>query len=300
MNRRAIPSIEMIRYGEEGLRTSGVVAMHLPGSMESDPKRLSPHYHDFFQISLIQGQVTLMHDFKERSVEGTLLFFVGPGHVHTIRPGPGMEGTVISFTREFFDARQDGVRGLLSEFPFFNAADADPWLDIPDIGVRDFQRHFAEFQDEFDQARPGAGEILRCLLRVLFVKATRLHRDSDEGLETTRAASLVRSFLKQIEEHFLVWKTLAPYARALGISANHLNDVVSAETGHPAGEHIRLRTMLDAKRLLLYSELSVGEIGYGLGFKDPSYFGRFFRRYEKCTPADFRSQIREKYHRDPG
>ncbi|HEY1121221.1 MAG TPA: helix-turn-helix domain-containing protein, partial [Haloferula sp.] len=56
--------------------------------------------------------------------------------------------------------------------------------------------------------------------------------------------------------------------------------------------------LLDAKRLLLYSELSVAEIGYRLGFKDPSYFGRFFRRYESRTPAEFRDEIREKYQKD--
>ncbi|MDB6077030.1 MAG: AraC family transcriptional regulator [Akkermansiaceae bacterium] len=299
MDRRAIPSIGMTHYGEDWLRTSGILSMHLPGSVEKDPVRLSPHYHDFFQISFIQSECHLMHDFREKTLHRTCLFFVGPGHVHTIRPNLEMEGTVVSFTRDFFDARQDGVRGLLSEFPFFHAADAEPWLEIPAALEDEFRKHFAEIQQEFDLARPGAGEILRCLLRMLFVKATRLHTDRDDGPPTTRSAALVRSFLKHVEEHFLTWKTLAPYARELGISANHLNDVVSAETGHPAGEHIRLRTMLDAKRLLLYSELSVAEIGYGLGFKDPSYFGRFFRRYGRCTPADFRSQIREKYHQDP-
>ena len=60
-------------------------------------------------------------------------------------------------------------------------------------------------------------------------------------------------------------------------------------------EVIRQRRLLDAKRLLSHSEMSVSEIGYHLGFEDPSYFSRFFRRYERCAPAEFREQIREKY-----
>jgi len=84
------------------------------------------------------------------------------------------------------------------------------------------------------------------------------------------------------------------------VGVNHLKDVVCAATGRAAGEHIRLRRLLAAKRQLLHSELTVSEIGFKLGFKDPSYFSRFFRRYEKLTPAVFRTRSREKYQQQAG
>ncbi|MDB6140706.1 MAG: AraC family transcriptional regulator, partial [Verrucomicrobiaceae bacterium] len=106
---------------------------------------------------------------------------------------------------------------------------------------------------------------------------------------------LARQFCLEVEHHFRQWQALTPYATLLGVSVNHLNEMVSEHTGHSAGDIIRQRRLLDAKRLLLHSDFSISEIGYQTGFDDPSYFSRFFRRYAHTTPADFRDRIREKY-----
>jgi AraC-like DNA-binding protein len=81
----------------------------------------------------------------------------------------------------------------------------------------------------------------------------------------------------------------------LGVTTSHLSDSMRLETGLTAGELIRARLILEAKRLLLHSELTIAEIGYELGFGDPSYFSRFVRREIKTSPAEFRDRIREKY-----
>lgn len=296
MNRRNIPALGMNDYGREDLRAEGFVAVPFMHSLERDPLRRRPHYHDFFQVSFLRGPARLMHDFRETRVRGETLFFLSPGQVHTVQPGKGLEGVVISFTRDFFEARHDATPGLLMELPFYFAADAVPWLLIEGAGAAEIQRCCADIQEEFDRARPGAGEILRALLRILLVKASRLHREAHPtGAPARRAAALVRSFKLEVEKHFLEWQALGPYARALGVSVNHLNDIVREETGSAAGEHLRLRRLLDAKRLLLHSDLSIAEIGYRLGFRDPSYFGRFFRRYEGRPPAGFREEMRERY-----
>jgi AraC family transcriptional activator of pobA len=111
----------------------------------------------------------------------------------------------------------------------------------------------------------------------------------------SRPARLARQFRLEVEGRFHKETALSAYAAALGVTANHLNDTLRRETGQPAGELIRQRRLLEAKRLLLHSDLSVSEVGYRLGFDDPSYFSRFFRRYARASPADFRAKIREKY-----
>ena len=128
----------------------------------------------------------------------------------------------------------------------------------------------------------------------------RLHTQQRPVVELSARARLVREFHLAVEGHFREERTLEIYSRELGVSANHLNDVIRAETKQSAGGIIRQRRLLDAKRLLSHSELSVSEIGYRLGFHDPSYFGRFFRKGTGCSPAAFREEIREKYHSKGG
>jgi len=293
MNRREIPLIEMIDGGRDDLRRDGFVVMLFAKSFAKDPSRLSPHYHNFFQVSLLTGPGRLMHDFREAEVEGDTLLFLSPGQVHTVRPAPGTDGTIVSFTREFYE----DAAGKLLEMPFFYPTDAMPWIRVGEENVEPVRAVFREMHEEFDRAKPGADEILRSLLRILFVKASRLYAEQSESSGGKRGNSLVREFHQAVEKHFQEWQALEPYARLLGVTANHLNDTIREVTGESAGSHIRSRRLLDAKRLLLYSELSVSEVGYHLGFKDPSYFSRFFRRYEDLTPAEFRSEIREKYQK---
>lgn len=293
MNRREIPLIGMIDGGRDELRKEGFVVMPFSRSFAKDPSRLSPHYHHFFQVSLLSGPGRLMHDFRETAVEGDTLFFLSPGQVHTVGPAPGTDGTIVSFTRDFYD---DGGNKLL-DLPFFYATEVMPWLRVGKEHGGEVRWLFNAMQREFDDSRTGADEALRALLRLLFVKATRLYQAEGEAGGQKKGNALVRGFHQAVERHFQEWQALEPYAKALGVTVNHLNDVMREVTGESAGSHIRGRRLLDAKRLLLYSELSVSEIGYQLGFKDPSYFSRFFRRYEEATPAEFRDQIREKYQK---
>ncbi|HEY1048671.1 MAG TPA: helix-turn-helix transcriptional regulator [Prosthecobacter sp.] len=294
---RTIPALQMSNYGAGGLREQGVVVMPLELSMTREPQRLIPHFHDFFQVFLIQGPARLMHDFREHKVNGITLFFLAPGQVHTIYPrAASMYGTVASFTQAFFD-HQAPPPSMLFELPFFFASNAaKPWFNVRAREAGRIVSLVGDLQREYDAGKRGVLEVLRATLRILFIEAARLDAAGTPGEETTRAALLARQFHLAVEHHFRDWQALAPYARELGVTVNHLNDVIHAETGHSAGELIRHRRLLDAKRLLLHSDMSVSEIGYETGFHDPSYFGRFFRRETGSTPAEFREEIREKYH----
>lgn len=298
MNRRTIPSLQMSVYGQDRLRSEGFVVMPLEFSMKQEPQRLIPHFHDFFQIFLITGSGRLMHDFRDHDVSGVTLFFLSPGQVHTIRPAPQMRGTVVSFTQEFFD-HQAPPPSMLFDLPFFFSSGVAPWLTVSKEEAARITALFADLQREYDDEQTGVQEVLRATLRILFIQAGRLYAQKHPVKEASRAAQLARQFHLALEHHFREWQSLTPYAKELGITVNHLNDVLRQETGHAAGELIRQRRLLDAKRLLLHSDLSVSEIGYQTGFHDPSYFTRFFRRLAGQAPVEFREAIREKYQSEP-
>lgn len=297
MNRRPFPEFGMSQAASEELRQQGIVAIQFVDSVVRDPQRLQPHYHEFFQVFLLRGRAWVMHDFVEFIADGLTLVFLTPGQIHTARPAPDLVGTTISFTQAFFD-HDAPPPSKLFDFPFFFPTDGRPWLTIPPEDPWRIAETFDEFQAEFDRAENGAAEALRSLLHLVLIRANRLHEQFYPRREATRAAHLLRQFHLAVEQNFRTLHAVSDYARMLGVSANHLHDVVHDELGRTAGEVIRERRLLDAKRLLLHSRLSVSEVGYEVGFEDPSYFARFFRRYAGLSPVEFRESIREKYQRN--
>jgi AraC-like DNA-binding protein len=235
-----------------------------------------------------------MHDFVEFKARGTTMVFMSPGQIHTARPSPGLRGTTVSFTQEFFDGGAPPPSRLL-DYDFFFPAEIRPWLSLSKTEEAEIAPLFSDLQNEFDRGLSGAVDILRATLQILLVRVSRLFAKKRPMQVISRAAQLTRQFQLSVEQHFRNERDLAEYARELGITTNHLHDVVREVTGQSAGKILRDRRLLDAKRLLSHTDLSVSEIGYQLGFRDPSYFTRFFRQSEELTPADFRSRIREKY-----
>lgn len=270
--------------------------MTLEDSLSLHTDRLHPHSHPFFQVFLMSGTGTLMHDFIDHEINGHALAFTSPGQIHAIKPGHDMTGMLVSFTQAFFDNNTPPPSRLL-DFPFFFSAGLPPLLRLRPEEYENCNAAFQELYKEFEANLFGARDVVRAFLEVIFTRSARLFLKMHRLENFSRPAQLVRSFRISVENRFRELTFPADYANLLEVTVNHLNDVVRDQTGQTAGEIIRERRLLDAKRQLLHSELSVSEIAYHLSFADPSYFSRFFKRYVGQSPADFRELIREKYQR---
>ncbi len=112
--------------------------------------------------------------------------------------------------------------------------------------------------------------------------------------------ALTRQFMRLVEQHYLDTTSVADYAAMLHVTTNHLIKTVRVCLGQPAGQIIRERLLVEAKRLLRYSDLPVAEIAARLNFEDPSYFSRYFKEKTGSTPSEFRTltQLDEKW--EPG
>lgn len=298
MNRRDIPVYELSEYRFAEVRTEGVFVEKLEDTLTLRPNRVQPHYHHFFQVFLISGKGVVMHDFTERSLPGAAIFFTSPGQVHALKPATVLNGIVVSFSQLFFDHTTPPPSALL-DFPFFFTSGAIPLLPLNAEQERHFHTLFSELLHEFRGNQSQVEDVLRAYLRIVFTRAARLYAKAHDMEATSRPAQLVQQFRLLVENRFRELTALNDYAALLKVTPNHLNDTVRAQTAHSAGELIRLRQLLEAKRLLLHSTLSISEVGYHLNFQDPSYFSRFFRRYTEQSPADFRAEIREKYQSSP-
>jgi len=109
---------------------------------------------------------------------------------------------------------------------------------------------------------------------------------------------LLKNFQKLIEANYIKLKLPKDYANLLYITPNHLNAVCKDLLGMQAGEVIRNRTILEAKRLLTNAQLNITEIAFKLNFSDNSYFTKFFKKFEGITPEEFRKNILNQNHHE--
>ncbi|MEJ7682130.1 MAG: helix-turn-helix domain-containing protein [Segetibacter sp.] len=114
------------------------------------------------------------------------------------------------------------------------------------------------------------------------------------GKQQNYNSLLLRNFQKLIDRHYKEKKLTKDYAAMLYVTPNHLNALSKDVMGRSAGELIRDRLLLEAKRLLVNAEMTVSEIAFELDFEDNSYFSKFFKKYVGLTPEIFRKQIIKK------
>ena len=114
-----------------------------------------------------------------------------------------------------------------------------------------------------------------------------------------RGARHLRRFQALIEERFRRWLSVEDYAASVGITATQLNNVCRAHTGKTALQLVHERVLLEARRNLIYTIMTISEIAYALGFSDPAYFSRFFTKKAGVPPSEFRTQRRTSLSSTP-
>jgi AraC family transcriptional activator of pobA len=152
---------------------------------------------------------------------------------------------------------------------------------------------------EYGTVAPGRDFVLHSLVGALgsWVGRQRCEQRED-GWRPDRGQQRTASFSRLVEQHFREHWSVARYAAELAITAAQLNNVCRRSLGCTALEHVHRRVLLEAKRNLIYTTMTVAQIADLLGFSDVAYFSRFFRRLERVSPRDFRQQ-QASYGRTP-
>ncbi len=248
----------------------------------------SSHRHNFYQIIWVtKGRGTHLIDFNAYPITPSTLYFLSPGQVHEWKLTEDVFGYIIAFTSELFSSGLQG-KTTLSELPYFYIVNTQPLLCVGDEQATIFNNVIERIESEYQASLVDREAMLSAYIRILLIEAKRIYCPKQITHSVASSVLLTKQFLFLIEENFLTQTRVSGYAKRIGITANHLNETVKQTTGKTAGELIRDRLLLEAKRLLIHSELSISEIAHNLNFEDPSYFGRFFKRYTHCSPKDFR------------
>jgi AraC-like DNA-binding protein len=250
-----------------------------------------PHRHDFFHIVWIErGTGSHIIDSVRYDVRPGAIFFMSPGQVHDFNLSADTEGYTINFSAEFF-ALQLQDKNVLSQIPVFDHDQRIQALYTEGADRDNIRRTLEAIRSEYENEAFRAQDMIRCFLFVLLVKASRLAVPVAAADAVHRSLLLYRRFLALLEEHFATVQEPAEYARMLRTNERTLNEAARRGGGATTAQMIRERVILEAKRLLAHSGAQVAQVGAQLGFEDPAYFSRCFKKHTGRTPLEFRQGL---------
>jgi AraC-like DNA-binding protein len=254
-----------------------------------------PHRHSFYQILyLTAGKGTHVIDFEPYTIQPIELYFISPGQVHFWHTDILPQGYIILFACDFllFDSSDPTEFNKLT---FFHSLDQNPRLKLTHSQAKPIAALLQEIEREYQCSEFNQASVLSAYLHILLAKIQRLYASSNAPANVAGNFVLVRRFKQLVSEHFLTERSVRAYADMIGLSAGYLAEIVKIATGQTPGQIIRQALVLEAKRLLTHTDLTIKQLSYQLAFDDSSYFGRLFKRETGMSPERFRQYIREEY-----
>jgi AraC family transcriptional activator of pobA len=149
---------------------------------------------------------------------------------------------------------------------------------------------FSALDSEYRGNAPHRDLLIEALLGAILIWLTRhaMQVPASQHKEAARGGRHFARFCDFLEDGYTQHLSVAHYAKRLGITAAHLNLLCRQTADKSALELIHERVLLEAKRNLVYTSMTISEVSYAIGFSDPAYFTRFFKRSAGCSPKEFR------------
>lgn len=273
-------------------RLASIYIADYKDKMPVDLIRQNQHRHTYFEILWVrEGAGVHTIDFVDYPFQGPCLFLLSPQNIHTIRKFGKTRGGVIKFTPAFFPpARfQDHMDGKLN---VFDDVDVLPVINLTRKEASFIQKAFVDLNDEHTKGGYFTSDIVMLyleifLLNVYEIKKKKFLNTGFKKIDFTR----FRAFQQNLEENYKHHHKVGYYSNILGISSKTLNNITQKFTAKPPQDLIKERVLLEAKRLLYHTGLSVKEVAHAVGFDDSSYFIRFFKKNTKKSPGNYRIKI---------
>ncbi|MHC0446528.1 helix-turn-helix domain-containing protein [Flavobacterium sp. 3-218] len=135
--------------------------------------------------------------------------------------------------------------------------------------------------------------MLRILLKLIILKSTRIWKHQHRLAEESQQADVqfLRKFSKLVEQHYRTLHTVADYADLLFVTPKNLSKKIGLVSKRTPNDIIKERIVLEGKRLLAHTQMTVKEIAYSLNYEDDAYFIRFFTKNTGLSPISFRKQF---------
>lgn len=288
----AIPRFAL--YGEAA--TPGQDMLHIEALQSRSQLHrweIEPHLHQgLYQILwLWSGVANVQLDEWRSEVHGPAAIVVPPGVVHGFRFAPESDGRVLTLSARFF---LDGdFQAVGSAFQSLFSAPGAVHFSSSEVGTQRLLALFEALSAEFALPGSAASPVVQWLARSVVWRLAQASEQGQRGGAAVAGHSApFTRFLLLVEAHFLEHWPLERYASRLGLSTQRLNRMVRAESGRSALELVHERLTREACRRLVYVAAPAASLAHELGFDDPAYFSRFFKRRTGMSPQRWRQAQR--------
>ncbi|GAA4443910.1 helix-turn-helix domain-containing protein [Ravibacter arvi] len=285
-----LPDLQIFRFKNTPQMPGSLPIMQLP--VTPLPTDL-PHRHSYCEILFFEtGSGFHEIDFHTHAIQAPSVHFVAPGKVHLLTPTEDCVGYIITFPKDY-SAFYGAVKLTKSTVSgHWNSEWRQPVIDLEASSYPYFRNLLENMLSDYLGGGGGKNMALASYLHIFLGKCQQLAGDSSE-VQPDPANDVPTLFKELVELHYKEKHSVQEYSELLSVTADYLGKTVKRALNVTASDYILDRLLLEAKRLVVYTNLSSKEIAYQLHIEDPSYFSRMFKRKTGLSPNEYRSSMRK-------
>ncbi len=247
------------------------------------------HRHDFYFVLAIQ-EGTGIHeiDFVPYPVQAHTVFILRPGQVHRLELSAGSQGFLLEFDLSFYQPKHTIAAHR------WKKASGKNYCEIEAARFQKLHRYLSAIVDEYSLKQEGYLEAVKANLDLFFLEYLRQSKQPDNFASSGNAYIHERfeELVRLLETNIVSMKHVSDYADLLSLSPYQLNSIAKTSVGKTVSDLIHDQVILEAKRHLIATPAQVKEIADQLGYEDPSYFIRYFKKHTGQSPESFRKNFK--------
>ncbi len=273
---------------------SGIRVVQLNPKGKERHTRSEPHRHDYYEIIFLEkGSGVHVVDFEQLEIHDNVCYLLAPESVHhfdTLRE-VNMQGWLVEISKDYMHTIDSSLNVLFCKNRGKMA------LTIPPEEKVRLSHLLSQMKEEQDSMRNMSAQAVASYFKLVMVELYRLLEQQQQAEHFTEPDERFLAFMGWVEVLHREVRSITVYADKVHLSPRQLNRICLDMTGKTANQLLNERVSLEAKRLLFNGQIQAKEVGYQLGFDDPSNFVKFFKRHNGISPAGFRETMSKINHR---
>lgn len=274
-------------YGEDAPQNNQALLYCEALSLRSEQHNwtIQPHRHrQITQIFVItQGGVEVQLDAERHRCSAPHILYIPDGIMHGFEWQAGSQGYVLSVASPL-------IQQVNSTYQSYQPSPSPALVALESEHVVLISRLCEQIQQETTTKCELQGPMLLALLQQVLIWMARLQPQVEEDISTSKSERKLHEFKHLIDKHFTEYHQVSWYANQIGVSQAHLNQLCQQYLQTNALSLIHKVIINEAKRFLIFADMPVASIAERLGFNEPTYFNKFFKRYVNMSPAVYRRQ----------